>query len=82
MESEDKIKLIRSRLADYNMKKKQAEKFLRIYKALSPQERFRGGDALLKKAEKWGLKAQEAFIVYTKLANPTVLDKAKEKIGL
>lgn len=82
MDSIEKYQLIKSRLADYNFKKKRAEKYLRIYKALSGRELFKGGNTLLTKAEKWGKKAQEAYIVYTKLANPTVLDKVKEKIGL
>lgn len=82
MESENKIRLINSLLADYNYKKKQAEKYLKIYSKLTSRELFRGGNALLTKAEKWGKKAQEAYLVYTKIAHPTLLDKVKEKIGL
>ena len=80
--SEQKYQLIKSRLADYAFKKKKAEKYLKIYKSLSGRELFRAGNTLLTKAEKWGKKAQEAYIVYTKLTNPTLLDKVKEKIGL
>lgn len=46
---------------DYQMKKNKAIKYLRIYNSLSEQERWRGGETLLKKVEKWQKKADDAL---------------------
>jgi len=47
--------------SDYEMKKNRAIKYLRIYNALSEQERWKGGETLLKRVEKWQKKATEAL---------------------